>query len=256
MAEGRMLKKAISTSRKLAQLNSNGACLLYTWLIPHLDIEGRFFGDPEVIKGYIFPRISRITPGVVQEYLNDLVENELIILYSANGDTFLQLTKFKDFQLLRSDREASSHIPAPPTPGVLQDNSGSTPAEVKLNKDNKDPSASIDAVDAVAVDAVEKENNYITRKNRMLSGQKLVWFLEFWKVFKYAKGKAEAADAWLDIQGLNDALFQFILKGAEREASRRPDLIAQSKTPKMAQGWLSGKRWEDEHSVSKPKYAT
>lgn len=253
MAEGRMLKKAISTSRKLAQLDSNGACLLYTWLIPHLDIEGRFFGDPEVIKGYIFPRISRITPGVVQEYLNDLVKNELIILYSANGDTFLQLTKFKDFQLLRSDREASSQIPAPLTPGVLQDNSGSTPAEVKLSKDNKEPSASVDAVD---VDAVEKKNKYMTRKKRILSGQKLEWFLEFWKVFGYARGKAEAADAWIDIQDLNNDLFQSILKGAEQEASRRPDLIAQGKIPKMAQGWISGKRWEDEHRASRSKYAT
>ena len=134
MPEGRMLKKVVSTSRKLAQLNSNGACLLYTWLLPHLDIEGRFFGDPEVLKGQIFPRISRITPGVVQEYLDDLVKNELIILYSANGDTFLEFTKFKDFQILRPDREAPSYIPIPPTPGELRENAGRTPAKVKESK--------------------------------------------------------------------------------------------------------------------------
>lgn len=88
---------------------------------------------------------------------------------------------------------------------------------------------------------------YETKKKRKLTGQKLTWFLEFWSAFNYSQGKAVAADAWLEIQGLNDELFQSIIIAAKREAERRPDLIAKDKTPKMAQGWLSGKRWEDEY---------
>ena len=91
---------------------------------------------------------------------------------------------------------------------------------------------------------------YLTRKKRKLKGKKLTWFLEFWKIFDYTKGKAEAADAWLEIQNLNDDLFHYILNGAKQEALRRPALKTKGKTPKMAQGWLSGKRWEDYGSTS------
>lgn len=121
-----------------------------------------------------------------------------------------------------------------------------TAIEVEVEED-KVPSASDDAAD-------RESGIYLTKKKRMLKGQKLEWFLEFWKVFGYAKGKAEAADAWLDIQGFNNILFQSILKGAEQEASRRPDLLAQNKIPKMAQGWLSGKRWEDTYGPTSQGY--
>ena len=87
---------------------------------------------------------------------------------------------------------------------------------------------------------------YVTRKKRKLTGKRLQTFNRFWKAFAYPKGKAEAADAWLDIPSLTDALVETICKAAEREAKARKDLIANGKTPKMAQGWISGRRWEDE----------
>lgn len=54
MAEGRMLKKNISQSKKLALLKNDSARLLYTWILPHLDIEkdGQYlnFKRPDPIK--------------------------------------------------------------------------------------------------------------------------------------------------------------------------------------------------------------
>ena len=104
MAEGRMLKKIISTSKKLANLKSDSARLLYTWLLPHLDVEGRFSADPNIVKGYVVPRLKMSTKKIA-EYLDDMVINGLIILYEKNSDKYLQLNKFKDFQILRENRE-------------------------------------------------------------------------------------------------------------------------------------------------------
>ena len=73
-----------------------------------------------------------------------------------------------------------------------------------------------------------------------------MWFEEFWKVFNYKLGKAEAADSWYDIQELNLALFEKILDSAEKESKRRRSLIENGRTPKMAQGWLTGRRWDDD----------
>lgn len=112
MAEGRMLKKVISTSKKLADLKSDSARLLYTWLLPHLDVEGRFSADPKVVKGNVCPRL-KMSIKKIEEYLIEMNEKGLIVLYEADGDVFLQFSKFKDFQILRKDREKDSIIPKP-----------------------------------------------------------------------------------------------------------------------------------------------
>lgn len=87
---------------------------------------------------------------------------------------------------------------------------------------------------------------YRTKKGRILQGECLTRFNEFWRTFQYSKGKAEAADAWYDLWPIDAALFESILNGAQREAKQRPDVLVKGLTPKWAQGWLSGRRWEDE----------
>lgn len=86
---------------------------------------------------------------------------------------------------------------------------------------------------------------YRTAGNRQLTGQALTWFTSVWDAFGYKRGKAEAADAFLDIKGMSDSLVSVICRAAQQEAARRPDLVARGKTPKMLTGWLSGRRWEN-----------
>lgn len=86
---------------------------------------------------------------------------------------------------------------------------------------------------------------YLTKKKRQLKGKRLETFNRFWAAFAYPKGKAEAADAWLDIPTLTDSLVDEIVAAAKSEAAGRAAVIADGRTPKFAQGWLSGRRWED-----------
>jgi len=113
MARGRMLKKEISESKKLGSLNSDSARLLYTWLIPWLDIEGRYSADVDILKGHIFPKIKSMTPELIEELLFELADGKLIYLYKSNGETYLQFTKFKELQSLHPERESKSDIPSP-----------------------------------------------------------------------------------------------------------------------------------------------
>jgi len=87
---------------------------------------------------------------------------------------------------------------------------------------------------------------YLTHKKRRLYGKRLETFERFWTAFGYKDGKAKAADAWMDIPQLTNALVEQIITAAKIEASRRQDLIASGRTPIMAQGWISQRRWEDE----------
>jgi hypothetical protein len=74
-------------------------------------------------------------------------------------------------------------------------------------------------------------------------------FEVFWDAFKYKKGKNEAKGVWKKLK-LNDDIFNAIIFGAKQEAIERVALEAKGKTPKMAQGWLSGRRWEDYEECS------
>ena len=104
---------------------------------------------------------------------------------------------------------------------------------------NKDSIPHADGVTASA------DHFYLTKKKRQLKGKRLETFNRFWTAFAYPKGKAESADAWLDIPTLTDALVDEIVTAATAEALNRASVIADGRTPKFAQGWLSGRRWED-----------
>ncbi|ABA56594.1 hypothetical protein Noc_0052 [Nitrosococcus oceani ATCC 19707] len=86
---------------------------------------------------------------------------------------------------------------------------------------------------------------YLTKQGKRLQGQALRRFEIFWQVFDYRRGKAEAADAWWKLEPMDPGLLKAIIAGAQREASERPAKLEKGLTPKMAQGWLSGRRWED-----------
>ncbi len=115
-----------------------------------------------------------------------------------------------------------------------------TDTDTDTEKELKILSASEDAAQG------NGEPFYLTKKKRKLTGKRLETFDRFWEAFDYKKGRAEAADSWLGILSLTDSLVEKIVTAAQEEAERREDLIASGRTPKMAQGWLSGRRWEDE----------
>ena len=75
------------------------------------------------------------------------------------------------------------------------------------------------------------------------------YFIQFWDAFGYKKGKGGAEKAWNAIPHKTDALIEKILDAARKEAAQRPALIQSGRTPKMAQGWLNEKRWEDEYDT-------
>ncbi len=88
-------------------------------------------------------------------------------------------------------------------------------------------------------------DSYRSKKGRILAGEQFQWFEEFWTAFDFRKGKAEAADIWLTLKITPD-VFTKILEGARHEAATRTKPGERGPSPKWAQGWLSGRRWEDD----------
>ena len=111
MARGRMISKTISLDEKVNALSDDTARLLFTWLVPHLDCEGRMHGDPITVKSIVFPR-RNISVQKVEKILMELENGGLIFRYSVNGNQYLSAPNFEKHQVgLRKSQESPSQIP-------------------------------------------------------------------------------------------------------------------------------------------------
>ena len=137
MPEWRRLYRSVSDSKKLSSLTSDSPALLWTWMLPYTDCEGRILADPHYLKGKIVPRYERWTAKTVEENLKILHDVHLIQLYEADGETVAQFEQpnFEDFQHPRRDKEAKSKFPpaSPREPGPTPDLVRTSPGKV-LNR--------------------------------------------------------------------------------------------------------------------------
>lgn len=223
MAKGRMLTKSISTSRRLADLKTDSARLLYTWMIPHLDVEGRMIADPLVIKGLVVPRLFTMTPESINEYLADMVAVDLISLYRCDGDRYLELRKFADHQTLREDREAASKIPPPP------EDAGSTPAEANLTQ------AKANQIQVLPARSPSKREPVALDEN----------FEVFWRAYAMPAGrergpKTKALQEWQRLSEADQRKAFYLLKTYMQETAKNED----GRYRKMPYLYLKERRWE------------
>lgn len=210
-----MLKKLISYSRRLASLKNDTHRLIYTWLIAHLDIEGRFHADSTIIKGSVVPRLKHITEKIIDQAILDMAQNELIFLYQEDGDKYLELRKFEDHQYLRKEREAPSKIPPITEKNQLPINAGVNPAQIKLRE--------------------VKRREYSTRVNPD--------FEIFWESYPRKVNKKEARDKW------NKAILpslSFVLSALEKQKNNEQWKRDNGKYIPYPSTWINKERWNDE----------
>ena len=137
MARGRMISKAISLDDRVNALSNDTARLLFTWLIPHLDCEGRMYGDAQTVKSIVFPRRC-MDVRTMQKHLDELAKSGLILRYSNVDGTYICCPHFEKHQTgLQKSKEASSQIP-PPSPELLQSEVGLTLTQDKEEDKDKE----------------------------------------------------------------------------------------------------------------------
>ena len=130
MPRGRFLNKEICIDKTVNELSSFECMLAFTWLIPHLDKEGRTYGDPAIVRSMVFPRRSDISIEKMQSFLKEWHDAGLIVWYEVRGDMYIWFPNFDKHQRgLDKSREADSVIPAP---DQLATNSGVTPDQLPV----------------------------------------------------------------------------------------------------------------------------
>ena len=176
----------------------------------------------------------------VRLFIDSLRKRQMVDIKKDNKTTIISVLNFDTYQA-----RPTADDTADDTAEGQQKDSRRTLTRIKEGKKGKNKKK--DNIPHGEDRAVGDEAEfYLTKKKRKLTGKRLLTFQRFWDAFGYFKGKAEAADSWLDIPTLTESLVETILVAARREAMARPSLVANGKTPKWAQGWITARRWEDE----------
>ncbi len=134
MPRGRMLNKKISYDQKVSSLSLKSK-LLFTWIIPHLDVKGRFFAESSIIKGQVCPFVKELSLKNIDNCLMEIQQADLIVLYQVEGHKYLEYKGFSKNQTITESRESPSEIPDYTQAQLIQ-NSSITQGEVNISKDN------------------------------------------------------------------------------------------------------------------------
>ena len=169
---------------------------------------------------------------------NPTCKRPMIELSNELKTTRLRVCEYDTYQKPRTASELETDSKR--TPNEL----GSDTTVIKEITDkeitNKDTTYTASS-DAGSTDKVTGGDSYCG-----LKGERLERFDQFWAAFDHKRGKADAAKAWKKLEPVAADLFQKILSGAKQAAADRGALVELGQTPKMAQGWLTGQRWEDD----------
>ena len=122
IAKGRIISRAISDSKKFAQLSPQAA-VLFCMLIPHYTSHGKMNGDPGYIKAEVCPRIPYLTIANLPGMLDEISAKTNVKWFAVDGRYWIHSTKFlSDHQKLRKDRLGDDLLPdySRTTPGPVR----------------------------------------------------------------------------------------------------------------------------------------
>ena len=105
----RIIKETIRTSKSVNRM-TDFQFRLWTYLITYVDDFGRGSADPEIIKGFVFPKRSSVTEKTIEKTLQELATMGSLILYKVDGDAYLCFPNWETHQTVRNKK---SKFPAP-----------------------------------------------------------------------------------------------------------------------------------------------
>lgn len=173
---------------------------------------------------------------------------EIVTIKRASKYSMVSFVNWHRYQQLQP-AEGPAESPADgPSKGQV----GATLKELK-NINTLTPISNDISVSVAQKSRKPSSSDVLIGKRKRLEGKRKASFEKFWETFGYKKGRAEAIDAWAAIPQLTDTLMEQILSAARKEAERRPEIQSAGRTPIYAQGWITGRRWEDEELSEAPR---
>lgn len=217
----RMIREGLIQSDSVNALTWQ-AEVFFVRLMLKADDFGRYTADLRLARAALFPlRLDQVREADVQRWIAECVKAGLIRLYVVDGKTYLEIPKFD--QRMRAKK---SRFPAPDGHMAVtcQSDVGHMlhEVEVEVEEEGAPPHGGHVAVIRPPGDRFE----------------------EFWAVYPVKAGKRDAEKAWKKLSDPERDL-------AIEKASLYAKAMAGHDAVKWAQGWLNGRRWEDDPAAWK-----
>ena len=142
----RIIKESIRTSRSVNAM-TDFQFRLWVYLITYVDDYGRGSADPEILKGFVFPRRKRVSESDIDKALAELADMGCIHLYDVDGESYFCFPNWGDHQRIQTKK---SKFPEPPKFAAPQKSTvvhGDIPPESNPNPNpNPNPKTREDAL--------------------------------------------------------------------------------------------------------------
>jgi hypothetical protein len=225
----RIIKDSIRTSKSINTM-TDFQFRLWTYLLTYVDDYGRGSADPELLKGFVFPRRKGVTEATIEKSLQDLANIGSILLYDVDGESYFCFPNWADHQRIQTKK---SRFPSPDD-GTLKKSTvshGESPPESNPIQSESNP-------------------NPNTNPNPNPRETRGAEFEKFWTAYPRKEGKQKARSAFEKVAVSLDVLL-IALESQKKSSQWTKD---NGQFIPHAATWLNGKRWEDQLSVDRAGY--
>lgn len=237
----RILKESIRTSKSINAL-SDFQFRLWAYLITYVDDYGRGSAEPDILKGFVFPRRKCVTEATIKAAITDLANMGLIHLYEVDGDSYLCL---RNWEIHQKPRAMTSKFPEPPKfdNGCEQTQTDANICEQMQADANICSQVQADAPDT-RYSILDTRNTILdTRDNDQARENDTDAFDAFWKVYPRKVSKQTALKAWKAAKA--DRIVDEIIADVQRRCETEWKGEEMQYIPHPTT-YIHQRRWEDE----------
>lgn len=220
----RIIKDSIRTSKSINTM-TDFQFRLWAYLLTYVDDYGRGSADPELLKGFVFPRRKGVTEATIEKELQNLATIGSILLYDVDGESYLCFPKWKDHQRIQTK---VSRFPSP--------EDGDIKNSTVSHGESRSESNPIQSKSEYKSKSESKDN---ARED----------FEKFWSAYpRKAGNKQKAFESFKKADVSLDVLLKAIeiQKDSQQWRKDNGQFIPHPTT------WLNGKRWEDQVATERP----
>lgn len=222
----RIIKDSIRTSKSINSM-TDFQFRLWTYLLTYVDDYGRGSADPELLKGFVFPRRKGVTEATIEKSLQELANIGSILLYDVDGESYFCFPNWADHQRIQTKK---SKFPAP-SDGILK----------KSTVSHGEPPPESNPIQSEYKSKSESESK--SEKNAHED------FDKFWSAYPRKAGSKQKAFEAFKKAGVSLDILLAAIENQKQSAQWSKDNGQFIPHPTT---WLNGKRWEDQVITERP----
>ena len=231
----RLIKETIRTSKKVNAL-SDFHFRIWTYLITYVDDYGRGSADPEILKGFVFPRRKGVTEQQIEDALCSLASSGMINLYEVDGESYFCFPNWEKHQQIRAKK---SKFPEPASIGYqMKSNEIKCPRNPIQSESNPNPESESNSNPVSVCNARAREGAV---GNPQPSPKPDRWE-EFWDAYPRKSG-GDIREACMEyLKAIDAGADPAVLIAAAKALAARTDRDTFRYLPK-AEKWLRNRGW-------------